>query len=316
MDIISKYQKINNSFKPKLIFHFGTGAGFYSELNNMILCMLYCLHHKIRFVLYSKDAYFSAGNGISEFYVPFCTESSFLFHHKFNQRNQPSPYNIDLSIQLKNKCALTSIFLYKIFTGNYITSDVFYEYRSFWFRAESFNIPELGVFGGTQKVAGQLINGLLKFNLEYDKKIKELIATINLPSDYAGLHIRGGDKIQERELYSINRYIDKLEALCPIKDIFVMTDDYRIYEELKLGYPQYTFYTLTETQEKGYNNTSFSKTSREEQKKSIIKMFASVEILKNSEIIIGTYSANPGMYLGMIAPDKMHGIDFDSWQII
>ena len=58
-----KYFEINNSFSQKLVYHLGSEAGFFSEYNNMILAMLYCLKHKIKFVLYSKDANFGFEKG-------------------------------------------------------------------------------------------------------------------------------------------------------------------------------------------------------------------------------------------------------------
>jgi len=62
MDLVD-YQKLNDSFKPTLVFHLGVEAGFFSEFNNMVLAMLYCLHHAIRFVLYSDNANFKVGKG-------------------------------------------------------------------------------------------------------------------------------------------------------------------------------------------------------------------------------------------------------------
>ncbi|WP_455967123.1 hypothetical protein [Bacteroides fluxus] len=316
MDKIEKYREINNSYKNKLVFHFGTGAGFYSELNNMVLCMLFCLKYKIRFILYSKDAYFSNQNGITEFFPSFCNETTSAFHHKWNMRDIPFSYNHDFISKLKIKYALTRIYIYKMFVGNYLTHDFFYEYRTFWFAAASFDIPELDILGDTQKAAGQLINMIYKFNPTYNEGICDLISTLKIPSIYAGLHIRGGDKIQERNLYSVDAYMEKLQKMSSIKDVFIMTDDYRLYEELQFKYPKYRFYTLTAPWERGYDNSSFKGIDREKQKQSLIKMFASIELLRKSEIIVGTYSANPGMFLGMVVPEKMHGIDFENWQIL
>ena len=40
---LAEYQKLNNSFRNELIFHVGATSGFYSEFNNMVLAMIYCL---------------------------------------------------------------------------------------------------------------------------------------------------------------------------------------------------------------------------------------------------------------------------------
>ena len=317
MDKLRAYQKINNSFKKSLVFHFGTGNGFYSEYNNMLLCMLYCLKYKIRFVLYSKDAYFTFGNGISEFFIPFCTEVTSNFHHKFNKRDIPFTNETDLKSKLKQKIAITNIYLYKLFTGNYITSDFYYEYRTFWFAETYFDIPELGIKGNAQTALGQLAKIIYNFNDKYRDDIILYKNKIKLPtSSYVGFHIRGGDKIIERELISIDHYISKMESITDIRNAFVMTDDYKIYIDLINKYPNWQFYTLTKESEQGYNNSSFMKESYESRKNNIIKMFASIEYLRESKYIVGTYSANPGMFLGMIEGAKMHGIDYDKWLIL
>ena len=79
---LEKYQEINDSFKGKsLVFHIGSDAGFYSELNNMILAIIYCLRWNIRFTLYSADANFKHNNGWTDYFLPFCEEITDDFHH-------------------------------------------------------------------------------------------------------------------------------------------------------------------------------------------------------------------------------------------
>ena len=58
---LAEYQKLNNSFRNELIFHVGATSGFYSEFNNMVLAMIYCLQWRIKFSLYSEDAMIKAG---------------------------------------------------------------------------------------------------------------------------------------------------------------------------------------------------------------------------------------------------------------
>lgn len=44
-----RYQALNRTFRKELIFHLGSDAGFYSEFNNMILAIIYCLQYHIKF---------------------------------------------------------------------------------------------------------------------------------------------------------------------------------------------------------------------------------------------------------------------------
>lgn len=50
---IDEYKEVNESFKKVLIFKIGINSGFFSEYNNMILAMLYCLENRIQFKLSS-----------------------------------------------------------------------------------------------------------------------------------------------------------------------------------------------------------------------------------------------------------------------
>lgn len=73
-DFIIRYNGINTNYNKKCVFYVGHSAGFFSEFNNMVLSIIYCLLHKIEFQLYSKTANFSNGIGWEEFFLPFCTQ--------------------------------------------------------------------------------------------------------------------------------------------------------------------------------------------------------------------------------------------------
>lgn len=65
-DLINEYNKINNSFTKTVVYHVGVAAGFHSEVDAMMQCMLYCYVKKIKFVLYADDANFAgAMDGMS-----------------------------------------------------------------------------------------------------------------------------------------------------------------------------------------------------------------------------------------------------------
>ena len=51
-----RYQALNRTFRKELIFHLGSDAGFYSEFNNMILAIIYCLQYKIFYVFFGCES--------------------------------------------------------------------------------------------------------------------------------------------------------------------------------------------------------------------------------------------------------------------
>lgn len=47
MNDVNNYIRLNNSFDKSVIFRLGISGGFFSEYNNMLVCMLYCMQHKL-----------------------------------------------------------------------------------------------------------------------------------------------------------------------------------------------------------------------------------------------------------------------------
>lgn len=310
MNNLNKYQKLNNSFKDKLIFHLGSDAGFYSEFNNMVLAIAYCLQNRIKFVLYSEDANFKYKNGWTDYFTPFCNEIRGQFHHKFNTRyNDPFffTYNLD---------RIRVLFYRFAHKHTLLTSDVFYKFRTTEFQRSLFSIPELHINGDLRDLTNYIISMLYRFNEDTDLEIQRNIKKINLPDNYIGLHIRGGDKFIEHQLVGHHIYIKKAESLSSSRNAYVLTDDYTIIERLQTDYPSWKFYTLTKPSEKGYFHRDFEKKDANDKKEELIRLFSSMEILRKSTLFIGTLSSNPGMFLGMcMNRDKVYGVDLKDWEI-
>jgi hypothetical protein len=206
VDLLKQYKELNNSFKRRLIFHLGYDGGFFSEYNNMILAMLYCLENKIKFILYSKDANFGYKNGWTDYFLPFCEEERDRF--------------------------------------------------------------------------------------------------------------RSGDKNIETQLFDVSKYIEKTQLYSGIKDVFILTDNYLIIEDFQSQTENRNIYTLCRKEARGYFNDDFQKQNEEFKRPAHEKLFASVDILSRAYCAVGTFSSNPGMYLGMRMPNgKMLGVDMEKWQI-
>lgn len=306
---LENYQALNRTFRKELIFHLGSDAGFYSELNNMVLAIIYCLQYRIKFSLYSLDANFKYNVGWNDFFTPFCDEISDPFHHKYNIRYEDPLFWVHGSERLK-------ILYWRMrHKHTYLTSDLFFKFRNVGFERMRFSIPELGLVGDLREIGGCIINNLIyHFNEHTNSEIATLINAINLPDRYIGFHIRGGDKFVEYELEQCITYISKAEQLSTIRDGFVLTDDYLIIEALQNDFPHWHFYTLTSPTERGYFHSEFQKLDKKDKKDNLVKLFASMEVLRKSELFIGTYSSNPGMFLGMCMDEtRVYGIDFEKW---
>ena len=69
-------------------------------------------------------------------------------------------------------------------------------------------------------------------------------------------------------------------------------------------------------EERGYFHQKFKKQSKEIIRAQHLRLFASMDILASSELFVGTFSSNPGMYLGMrMERDKTYSVDVPEWVI-
>jgi len=154
------------------------------------------------------------------------------------------------------------------------------------------------------------------FSIKLELLFFKLIQSINLPDEYIGFHIRRGDKELEFNSVDIENYIKKAESTNSIRNGFILTDDYTVITQLKSRFNNWKFYTLCGENETGYLHKEFLTKSPEFRSESLIRLFSSMDILYKSNLFIGTFSSNPGMYLGMRRPkESCLGIDFPSWRI-
>ena len=305
MNNFELYKQLNESYNRKLIHHFGTGNGFYSELNSLLFSTLFCLQNKLRLELYSKDAAFTFGNGWAEYFKPFCPEFKNDYIGKLISRDYINNH------RNKHIC-----YLYKIFTRNDILNDIYWYCRSGWFEHSHFDIPELGIDGNIIHAMKIIIPIVYRFNDKYTAIIEKFINNLKLPDKYISLHVRAGDKVTERKLITPQDYLEKAKLHSNCHNIFVATDDYRVFEQLRDNNPDYTFYTSTSPMDCGNNTEVFFTSSQDNIRRNLVEMFSSIEIFLKSELFIGTYSSNPGLFVGMLADDKMIGMDYDRWLIL
>lgn len=320
--LLSTYKTLNNSFKKNLVFHMGYEAGFFSEYNNMILAMLFCLKNHIKFSMYSSDAnfgfkkgwedYFESFSDVSDqFIFPIFHETNSSFQKKYNKRNHSE---LRLHYGWKDK---VKIKLYKSFNQvDYLTQDIWLDFRDDKILDNYYNIPELGIDGDIRQACSVLVDLTWNFNKETQNEINKQINSLGLPPEYLGLHIRQGDKHTEDDLMGPIAYIKKAESLSNIREAFVSTDDYRVISYLKDKCPQWNIFTLCSENEQGYVHSDFMNRDVNYKKDHYLNFFSSVDILTRSQLFIGTFSSNLGMFMGMkFSDEKCYGIDRENWLI-
>ncbi|TXJ33428.1 hypothetical protein EPJ69_04665 [Brachyspira aalborgi] len=292
-DFWKKYNEINESYNEVCIY-LGLGTGFFSEFNNLILAILYCLVNKIKFKLYLVNAKgFPNNKGFEEFFMPFCKELIYDTNAEFGYTLDFSGNNIKQLPSIVKKMYGINYFIYN-------NSYMFNKMRNNDFRNSHFIIKELGIDVDIYNAFRIIAKNIFRFNNETKKEIYKLINNLNLPKKYIGFHIRAGDNITEAELIKPEKYIESLKKHSDIKDIFISSDDYGIIKKLQDKHGnEYNIYTLDKNKT-GFHLYDFLSLTEEDKHNHNIKFLASIEILLNSELCFGTYTSNPSSFLGAV----------------
>lgn len=315
----------------KLIYNFGSRYGFFSEYNNMILCYLYCLCNDIEFILFDGNSRFSEKHDFQYYFEPFCKTDEHSFNLKYNKRDyfgnmgfttiikdlfHTNDSNGEKAINRLQSRLFGDIYKF-IFGFDFYTYEIFAKARNRELEKQHFEYEPLEINGDLQSACKKIIEKTWIYKPDIDYRVHQYIDSINLNEEYLGIHIRGGDKVIEYDLQDVDTYITKLEKLSNIRTAFVLTDDYRLFETLEKNYQSWKFKTLCNKSEHGYFHNEFiSKSDYKTIQEQHIKLFASMDILAKSHIFVGTFSSNPGMYLGMrMDKNKTFGVDFDKWRI-
>lgn len=295
----------------QVLFYIGADAGFFSEYNNMLFAIIYCKLNNIKFTLASHNATFAYQKGWQDYFVPFCSEFNPQYNRKFNLRYEP--YKIE-STRDKWKWLFYKTLLF--FRGiDTLTYDIFYKARQLS-PQQIYSIPDLAGNATLLEHCKVLNQQIWKYNEVTKDAVVKRLCRLQIPQRYVSLHIRRGDKHIETEHTQLNKYIELLQQHTDCRDVFVATDDYSVIDELRHSYPNYTFYTLTSPQNKGYDQRTFEKQNPEKRRENMYDLFADVELIKQSECFVGTLSSNIGMYLYMVmGAERCFGVDYAEWKI-
>lgn len=324
MILIDEYTKLNNSFHKTCVFHLGIDAGFFSEYNYMVFMILFCLENRIKFKLYSEDANFGYEKGWTDYFKPFCEEVYESFHHLYNRHPPHTAWKSALEELTRNRD--TSLIRWKLKSEMYLALSKwkrfrnkgvpfdYYTYDLFDKLAKKnkyYDIPELGICGDYIQAYNVICDLIWQFNDSTAAEIEFIIKNLGVPEHYIACQIRGGDKIIEYDLLSIDLYLEKIANVSTLKNVFVLTDDYAIIRMLREKAPDYNWYTLCQEEEQGYYNTAFSKVSTTIKRKKMIRFFASMQLLEKSTYLIGTITATPCITLGVRRRKNICWVDFD-----
>lgn len=318
--LVEAYRKLNESFRRQCVFHVGSSAGFFSEYNMMLLAMLYCLLHRIRFVLYSDDANFASRHGWTDFFEPFCPETHAAVHKLFNRRPVGSWKRVWQTAVRQRKPGLLAWKL-KAVGRNLLAKAVKRATRvecytqDIWsgmqaLRTDGFyQVPELGIHGSLIDALHVLAQLTWRLNPAAKAAVRNVQAEAKLPEAFAGCQMRGGDKYVEFDLVPAEAYLKAFRTVPDIRDVFVLTDDYRIVEQLRNQHKEYRWHTLCQPAEHGYYHNAFVKSGKEQVREQLTRFFASIDLLTRAARYVGTRTSNPSVFLYICMPGSSGDTD-------
>ena len=85
--------------------------------------------------------------------------------------------------------------------------------------------------------------------------------------------------------------------------VFILTDDYRQYQDLQANYPHVHFLTLCQPDERGYLHKAFSQKSSQSKHEAIVRLIISVDLLLHSRSFVGSITTGPSVFVMKLRAD-------------
>jgi len=284
-----QYQALNGSFRRALVYHIGTDTGFFTELSGLVHAMLFCMERHLQLRLYSDDANFKVERGWTDYFLPFCPEVHEPFHSRLNHYPAPSWRQIlreSPARDWQGRLGARRTYGQPTWLSHHIGSDSFHPYR----------IPELGIDTDYLHAFRRMIPVVWHLNEPTRAHVDDLKRGLALPPHYMGCQIRGGDKVTESDFIPPARYVTRLRQR-QATDVFVLTDDYALYRQLRQQAPDIHWHTLCQEDEHGYVNNQFNRQQGEGKRRQMERFFASMELLMQCDHFIGSITPAPSHFL-------------------
>jgi hypothetical protein len=310
--MMTSYKQVNCRSSSKCVYRIGNESGFFSEINNMIMAMVFCLENNLNFQICSANSIY--GDDIwKDYFSPFTAHKTSFEHLLFNER----PY-----IQkIPHKLTVEELFVIKkAMAKQFLTSDIWPYIRNKQIYCLDYIVEKGPMTGPLLEVTAQIIALIWKFNPATKLLINSLVKTYEPDEPFASVFIRRGDKIKEAQETEIEMYLNKADSVsqrpnCPI---FLCSDDFNVIKKAKELQPYRKIIHFDFQEDSGYDMSLFvSKLTKSEQKNKITKLLAQVEIIRKSQFFIGSYSTNVSVFAAMQRGNQqcydVNGLQWTLW---
>ena len=230
---MGNYTKLNESFTDICIYRIGNSAGFFSEINNMIIAMIYCLENNKRIKLYSLNGLYCNDVWL-DFFDAFTAHTSHPFHKDYNGREvkvvKKADFDIPETKEIRN-------YLEDDFPQQevFLTQNVWPIIRNHKIFTPHYQVKSPFVSGNIIHAGYEIIRSIWRINRRTCKEVVNIKRSTNIDKPYAGLHIRRGDKSREAKFKPLEHYLRKVDNATQKENypVFIATDDQRAIAEIK-----------------------------------------------------------------------------------
>lgn len=289
--MINRYMELNKSFGSPFVYCL-TRRGFFSEINNLLNAVAFGLSHRRRIIV-----------GANQF-------NDLAWHDLFAT---PLPgASIGTIKKVSVDWYISGVASPKFGTIQHWVSHRHNSRLPLW-------LPQMRLLGSVFRVKRELTQ-------MFPRPLVSATFPEDLTGPFAAVHIRRGDKtegytdtqerlIVEGDHISPRGYIGRLRVEAPeIKSIFVMTDDYRMVEELEQAGPDYSIHTLCRPEQAGYRQPEFSSLDQARKTDEIRRLIAEVHIAASSSIFLGGFKSNVARFVPLWHSKPERCLSVDSWK--
>lgn len=302
--LLQCYQQMNSRLKRPLVYRVGIDAGFFAEYTAMLNAMIYAMNRGWQFRLYGDSANFGYARGWNDYFLPFCPEDHRPLHAKWNLY-PVAPWRLWWALpKAQRKSQMTwRLKLYARHTVGRMVSLASYKsyvrlnHNVHFHPLTHYHNDALALDGDYLEAFRTMTRLTWRFNAQTQHDIDHLTQALHMGPNYVGCHLRGGDKITEAALMPPEAYVKLIKKYAPGHDVFVLTDDYRLFRRLCELAPSVRFFTLCRPEETGYVNKDFVRADANEKRQSMTRLFASINLLLKGRMFFGSITTGPGIFL-------------------
>lgn len=290
--------------------------GFFSEFDFMLVAILHCMMTDKQFALSSTHSPHFGPAGWTTFFEPFCADVKSPLLHLLDDRSWDGPGLLPSLLARARR----SLLLHLARPLLYPRFESVVEHWDALRALSQQGTVELAIAGRPSPVslrdALRAIHAeVWRFNAATRSHVDATTASLDLPERYAALHIRRGDKSIDLPHCAEETYIERLEHVSALTDVYVFTDDYDCIDTVRRLRPQWRVWSLCPEQMHGYVHRQFIRRPRQEIAEATMRLLAEMEILRAAQVFVGTFSSGPGEYQGIARANHTYGVDYEDWLI-